>query len=44
MNTGLQYNNVAYKFVPKYLNAYVHTMLNAPVFVQSPKISNIGPD
>ena len=43
VNIRLQYNTVVYKFAPTYANAYDHTMLNAPVLVQSPKLSNIGP-
>ena len=43
MNIRLQYKTVAYKFNPFYANAYDITMLNAPVLVRSPKLSNIGP-
>ena len=43
VNIRLQYNTVVYKFAPTYAIAYDHTMLNAPVLVRSPKLSNIGP-
>ena len=43
MTIRLQYNTVVNKFAPTCANAYDHTMLNVPVLVRSPKLSNIGP-
>ena len=42
MNARLQYNTVIYKFFP-ITNDYDKTILNAPIFVRSPKLSYIEP-